>query len=196
MFVGGHLPSGASIFVRGWSVFIRGQRQGVVVGSRWLVVVSPWGWHRHVVAWPLWSHCGARWCVSQLSRRRLVATSPAATWHLWLVSMKRQGGGLCCLPGLGTTWPPSSSLLRCGGRSMVVVDGLCRRWWWWWEGRSNDVAMFEPRLLHLGSHVLRWAIWCFSLSYSKALVAQLVRALLTLLWLRVQFPNIVKFFFT
>ena len=36
--------------------------------------------------------------------------------------------------------------------SMVVVDGLRRRWWWW-EG-SNDVATFEPRLPHLGSHVL------------------------------------------
>ena len=86
--------------------------------------------------------------------------------------------------------------LRCDGRSMVVVDGLRRRWWWWWEGRSNEVATFEPRLPHLGSHVLRWAIWCFSLPYSKAVVAQLVRALLTFLWLRVQFPDIVKFFFT
>ena len=58
------------------------------------------------------------------------------------------------------------------------------------------MAMFEPRLLHLGSHMLRWAIWSFSLSYSKALVAQLVRALLTLLWSSVEFPDIVKFFFT
>ena len=57
------LRSGASIFIRGWSVFVRGQQQGVVVGSHWLVVVSPQGWHRRVVAWPLWSRRGARWCV-------------------------------------------------------------------------------------------------------------------------------------
>ena len=180
-----------------WAVsFICGQQHSGVVGSHWWVVVSPQGWCRCVVAWPLWSHCGARWCMSQLSCRHLVATSPAATWHLWLVSMKRRGGGLCGLPGLGTTWLLSSSWLHCGGHSMVVVDGLRCRCWWWWEGRSNDVATFEPCLLHLGSHVPRWAICCFSLSYSKALVAQLVRALLTLLWLRVQFPDIVKFFFT
>ena len=126
----------------------------------------------------------------------LVATSPAATWHLWLVSMKRQGGVLCCLPGLGTTWPPSVLLLHCGRCSMVVVDGLCCRCWWWWEGRSKDVATFEPRLPHLGSHLPRWGIWCFILSYNKVFVAQLVRALRTLLWLRVQFTDIVKLFFT
>ena len=96
---------------------------------------------------------------------------------------------MCCLPGLGTMWPPSL-LLHCGGHLMVVVDGLHCRCWWWWEGRSNNVAMFEPWLPHLGSHMQRWAIWCFSLLYSKALVAQLIRALLTLLWSRVQFPNI------
>ena len=135
-------------------------------------------------------------CVSWLSHRRLVAMSPAATWHLWLVSVKRRGGALYGLPGLGTTWPPSSSSLRCGRHSMVVVDGLCGRWWWWWEGRSNDVATVEPWLPHLGTHVPRWGIWCVSLSCNKAFVDQLVRALLTLLWLRVQFPNIVKFFFT
>ena len=54
--------------------------------------------------------------------------------------------------------------------------------------------MFEPRLPHLGSHVLRWGIWCFSLSYNKAFVAQLVRALLTLLRLRVQFTDVIIFF--
>ena len=44
------------------------------------MVVSPRGWRRHVVVWLLWSrHC-------------LVATSPAAMWHLWLVSVKRRGG--------------------------------------------------------------------------------------------------------
>ena len=83
--MGGHLHSGVSIFVRQ-------QRQGVVVGSHLLVVVSPWGWRRCVVAWPLWLCCGARWCVSWLSRCHLVAMSPAATWHLWLVSVKRRGG--------------------------------------------------------------------------------------------------------
>ena len=106
------------------------------------------------------------------------------------------GRGVVLLTWAGHDLAAVMSSLRCGGRSMVVVDGLRCQCWWWWEGRSNDVATFEPCLLHLGSHVPRWAIWCFSLSYSKALVAQLVRALLTLLWLRVQFPDIVKFFFT
>ena len=50
-------------------------------------------------------------------------------------------------------------------------------------------------LPHLGSHMLRWGIWCLSLSYNKVFVAQLVRALLTLLWLRVQFTDIVNFIF-
>ena len=69
-----------------------------------------------------------------------------------LVSMKGWEGCCVCLPGLGTTQLPSSSPLHCGRHSMVVVDGLCHQWWWW-EGRSNDVAMFEPQLLHLGSHM-------------------------------------------
>ena len=56
------------------------------------------------------------------------------------------------------------------------------------------MAMFEPWLWHLGSHMLRWGIWCFGLSYNKAFVAQLVRALLTLLCLRVQFTDIVECF--
>ena len=97
----------ASIHVCGWSfsfmgvggsfrswvvIFVCGQQQGVVVGSHWLVVVSPWGWCRRVVVWLLWSRHGARWCMSWLSHRCLVAMSPAAMWHLWLVSMKRRGG--------------------------------------------------------------------------------------------------------
>ena len=92
--MGGHLRSGASVFVRG-------QRQGVVVGSHWLVVVSPRGWHRCVVAWPLWS------------RRRLVAMSPAATWHLWLVSVKRQGGFV---------------LLTCPGHDLATIIIVVALW--------------------------------------------------------------------
>ena len=114
-----------------------------------------------------------------------------------LVGVNEEAGrGVVLLTWAGHDLATVMSSLRCGGRSMVVVDGLRRQWWWWWEGRSNNVATIEPQLPHLGSHMPRWAIWCFSLSYSKALVAQLVIALLTLLWSRVQFPNIVKFFFT
>ena len=75
------------------------------------------------------------------------------------------------------------------------VDGFYHQCWWSWEGRSNDMAMFEPQLPHFGSHVPGWGPQCFSLWYNKAFLAQLVRALLTLLWLRVQFLDIVNVFF-
>ena len=159
--VGGSLHWWVVVFVRGRSVFFCGQRQGVVMGSHWLVVVGPCGWHRCVVVWQLWSHRGTRWCASQLSCCRLVATSPAVMWHLWLVSMKRRGGG--CVAYLGWARP---------GRHHVVVA-----LWWVLDGGGGWVALsmvvvvgrkktFEPQLLHLGSHVPRWAIWCFSLSYT------------------------------
>ena len=114
-----------------------------------------------------------------------------------LVGVNEEAGrGVVLLTWAGHDLAAVIVVVVCGGRLMVVVDGLRRRWWWWWEGRSNDVATFEPRLPHLGSHVLRWGIWCFSLSCNKAFIAQLVRALLTLLSSRVQFLDIVKFFFT
>ena len=141
----------------------------------------------------------ASWC--QVVRVTVVVSSSGC--HVTscdvapLVGVNEEAGrGVVLLTWAGHDLAAVIVVVVCGGHLMVVVDGLRRRWWWWWEGRSNDVATFEPRLPHLGSHVPRWAIWCFSLSYSKALVAQLVRALLTLLWLRVQFPDIVKFFFT
>ena len=121
-FVCGRSSSFGGVRLCSWAVCLHSWATAGCGGGEPLVVVSPWGWHRHVVAWLLWSCRGARWwCVSQLSCRCLVATSPAATWHLWLVSMRRQGGGLCCLPGLGTTWPPSC-------HHCVVVG---TRWWWW-----------------------------------------------------------------
>ena len=96
------------------------------------------------------------------------------------------GRGVVLLTWAGHDLAAIIVIVACGGCSMVV-DGLRRRCWWWWEGRSNNMATFEPWLLHLGSHVLRWGIWCFSLSCNKAFIAQLVRALLTLLLLRVHF---------
>ena len=75
------------------------------------------------LAWLLWWHCGARWCVSQLSCCCLVATLPAAMWHLWLLSMKRQGGALCCLPGLATP-------------AIIVIVAL----WWALDGGGGWVA--------------------------------------------------------
>ena len=73
----------ARVHSHSWAVvFIYGQWHSVVVGSCWWVVVCPQGWRRCVVAWLLWSHRGARWCMSQLSCCCLVATSPAATGHL------------------------------------------------------------------------------------------------------------------
>ena len=114
-----------------------------------------------------------------------------------LVGVNEEAGrGFVLLTWAGHDLAAVIVIVACGRRSMVVVDGLRRRWWWWWEGRSNDVATFEPRLPHLGSHMPRWGIRCFSLSCNKAFIAQLVRALLTLLLSRVQFLNIVKFFFT
>ena len=80
-----------------------------------------------------------------------------------LVSVNEEAGrGVVLLTWAGHDLAAIMSLLRCGGRSMVVVDGLRCRWWWWWEGRSNNVAMFEPRLLHLGGHVGEGGIY-FSL---------------------------------
>ena len=81
--MGGSLHSWVVVFIWGWSIFVCGQWHSVVVGGCWWVVVSPQGWCRHVVTWPLWSHCGARWCVSQLSHHHLVATFPAVMWHHW-----------------------------------------------------------------------------------------------------------------
>ena len=114
-----------------------------------------------------------------------------------LVGVNEEAGrGVVLLTLAGHNLAAIIIVVACGGNSMVVVDGLRCRWWWWWEGRSNDVAMFEPWLPHLGSHVPRWGIWCFSLPCNKAFIAQLVRALLALLSSRVQFLDIVKLFFT
>ena len=94
-------------------------------GSHSLVVVSPRGWRRRVVAWPLWLCCGARWCMSWLSRRHLVAMSPAhvASCDVAPLVSVSEEAGRCCVAYLG--WArPGCRHRRCG-----VVVGT--RWWWW-----------------------------------------------------------------